>query len=94
MAKREDLTGQRFGRLTVIEPAPTRYIVHYKQDGTPPKMRGYTMWKCRCDCGAERIVYSNNLKAGAVKSCGCLRKELTADRMLEIGKRQRKPKEA
>lgn len=33
-------------------------------------------WICRCDCGAEVIVFGYALKNGNTKSCGCLQKEL------------------
>lgn len=62
MAKAEDLTGKRFGRLTVISRAENR------KDG---KAR----WKCLCDCGKETIVYAYSLKRGNTKSCGCIRSE-------------------
>jgi len=57
-----DLTGQRFGRLVIIE-----YICHNKY--------GQSLWLCKCDCGNETIVMSNHLKTGHTKSCGCLQKE-------------------
>jgi hypothetical protein len=53
-----DLTGEKFGRLTVISRSENQY--------------GRTYWRCKCDCGKTTIVSSNNLKSGAVKSCGCL----------------------
>ena len=56
----EDLTGQRFGRLTVIKRVP------YK---------GLTRWLCRCDCGNEIEAFGNNLKRGHTISCGCYRDE-------------------
>lgn len=55
-----DLTGQRFGRLIVIERAESR--------------SNQTYWKCRCDCGNEKVVDSYNLRKGLVKSCGCCAK--------------------
>jgi len=57
----EDLTGQIFGQLTVIEYAGKN-------------QRGKTQWKCRCTCGNEVTVRSCNLKAGTSSSCGCSRK--------------------
>lgn len=57
-----DLTGMRFNRLTVIRQAEK-------------SKSGETRWVCRCDCGNETIVQSNNLKSGLVKSCGCLKRE-------------------
>lgn len=58
---REDLTGQRFGRLTVIEFVPNN------------KPNSY--WKCRCDCGRMVIINAGELKRGSTNSCGCLRRE-------------------
>lgn len=59
-----DLTGQRFGRLTVIKRAPS----------ATPK----TKWACACDCGKSSTVTSRDLRAGKVVSCGCLQREKTA----------------
>ena len=61
-----DLSGQRFGRLTVISRADD--IVN-KNGTLAPR------WKCVCDCGNETIVRTQGLKSGSAKSCGCLRKE-------------------
>lgn len=61
MAKLIDLTGQTFNNLTVIER-------------TENTKGGNARWKCKCYCGKETIVSASNLKTGAVKSCGCLRK--------------------
>ena len=54
----EDLTGQKFGRLTVIRRLENR--------------DGRTCWECRCDCGNLHSATAHDLKAGKVKSCGCL----------------------
>ena len=58
----EDLTGRRFGRLTVIEFA-----------GKTKDRK--TTWNCLCDCGNEKIIIGKNLKNGNTKSCGCLHAE-------------------
>lgn len=58
MAKALDLTGQRFGRLTVIERAENN-------------KRGKTMWLCKCDCGNTTIAQGTNLKSNHTQSCGC-----------------------
>ena len=64
---REDLTGKRFGNLTVIRK-------------TDQKNRSSYLWLCKCDCGKEKLVSSYSLKSGMTKSCGCLgRKERTKD---------------
>lgn len=57
----KDLTGRRFGRLTVIKHSHIANNVHY--------------WICKCDCGNERIASGSNLQQGYIKSCGCLKKE-------------------
>lgn len=57
----KDLTGQKFGRWTVIERAANR--------------KGNTAWKCVCDCGTIRTVLGYNLTSGHSKSCGCIRDE-------------------
>ena len=59
--KRIDLTGQRFGRLTVI-----RYD-HAEHDGAH--------WFCKCDCGTEKAIAGYLLRNGATKSCGCLKSD-------------------
>lgn len=60
--KIEDLTGQRFGRLTALRP--------YTQ-----RAGGKICWVCRCDCGIEVAIPVDNLRSGATRSCGCLRKK-------------------
>lgn len=53
-----DLTGRRFGRLTVVSRVP---------DTNPIK------WHCRCDCGHFTDVLGWNLRSGKTTSCGCNR---------------------
>lgn len=66
MGKRLELTGQRFGRLVV----ESFYDIQNRN----------TRWLCKCDCGNEIIVVGKALKYGDVKSCGCLRNEMTSKR--------------
>ncbi len=84
MEKREVAPGLRFGQLEVLAEAP--------------RVNGQKMWRCRCDCGGETVVYDYHLKSGHTKSCGCLlRKTAQAkafdlhgrrfDRLLVIGQR-------
>lgn len=54
-----DLAGQRFGELIVVERAPRVEIVG--RDAA---------WRCRCDCGAEKVISAKNLRAGRTRSCG------------------------
>lgn len=56
-----DLRGVRFGRLLVVEYAGVR--------------GRRTMWRCRCDCGAEKDVGAEPLRANLTRSCGCLRND-------------------
>jgi len=53
-----DLTGRRFGCLTVIGRAE-------KENGAG------AWWHCQCDCGAATTVKAGNLSSGSTKSCGC-----------------------
>ena len=65
MSKKIDLTGQRFGRLVVVEEGePRRY-----------KNSVHARWNCKCDCGGESLVDSQALRKGLTKSCGCLHTE-------------------
>lgn len=58
-----DLTGQKFGRWTVISRAPSK-----------PNSQA-TYWLCDCQCGKRKAVNSSALRGGISKSCGCLRIE-------------------
>lgn len=55
--KKLDLTGQRFGNLTVLCPAEN--------------IGDRTAWHCRCDCGRVVDVRTRCLRGGYTKSCGC-----------------------
>ena len=59
---RRDLTGQRFGKLTALEP-------------TNKRKAKSVVWHCRCDCGKESFHTANSLVEGRAKSCGCSRQE-------------------
>lgn len=63
--KAQDLTGQRFGRLTVI-----RTELRPESSGN----RNRTFSFCKCDCGKETLVRNSTLK-NKVRSCGCLGRE-------------------
>lgn len=52
-----DLTGQIYGKLTVLGPAAN--------------IGERTAWRCRCECGKETVVRTHHLRAGHTTSCGC-----------------------
>ena len=58
---KNDLTGKRFGRLTVI--------------GIDDRGDRKTYYNCQCDCGNVKSVRSDSLISGAIRSCGCMKKE-------------------
>ncbi len=71
----KDLTGQRFGRWTVLE------IQRIKKNN-----KSRVFWLCRCDCGNEKVVAGRTLNSGHSQSCGCLHKEsLSKANTLENG---------
>lgn len=61
----KNLTGKKFGRLTVIG------VSRKVESGN--RERYY--WRCKCDCGNEKEVRTDCLTSGLVKSCGCLKKD-------------------
>lgn len=72
-----DLTGQRFGRLVVVER------VENSADGR-------ARWLCRCDCGQSKTVLGEHLKKGRTKSCGCAKSESSSKRFKKHGGRNSK----
>ena len=56
-----DITGQRFGRLTVLRQVESK--------------NGATRWLCKCDCGNEKIIYKSSLKSRETVSCGCWQRD-------------------
>ena len=63
MTRTIDLTGLKFGKLTVLENV---------SEGRP---KGTSYWRCSCECGKETVVRRTGLVLGRTRSCGCLRKE-------------------
>lgn len=57
-----DLTGLKFAALTVVEKLGADYS----------RSRMRTMYRCKCECGGYKITSGRNLRAGDIKSCGCL----------------------
>lgn len=67
MGKFQDLTGQKFGRLTVIKRV---------ENSRSKQIR----WLCQCDCGNRKVILGNSLKTGKTLSCGCLHNSLLIER--------------
>ena len=65
---RYDLVGQKIGRWTV------QYLLEERT-----KKRG-KIYHCKCECGNEKDVPAETLRRGESKSCGCLNRELAAER--------------
>lgn len=63
MGKPLDLTGQRFGRLIVVER-------DYSHCGNQ------TYWRCLCDCGNYTVCRGTHLISGGIRSCGCFALDL------------------
>jgi hypothetical protein len=66
--KKENLLGQKFARLLVIDEAE------------PVGVRHRPAWLCQCDCGNTKVIKSEELKSGDTKSCGCWNQEKRKER--------------
>ena len=64
--RRIDLTGQKFGRLTVIERA---------KDYIQSNGKHRTTWRCQCNCGNQVVIRTDCLLQGDTQSCGCYKNE-------------------
>lgn len=62
MGKIIDLTGQRFGKLVVLNLNKI--------------LKRGTYWLCKCDCGNYKIICGCELRNNDTKSCGCLQKQI------------------
>jgi len=76
--RRINLTGKRFGRLTVVGQA---------ERGKKKEIR----YRCICDCGNETVSYRSSLIRGRAKSCGCLQKEVQASRLSKEMRKYSRP---
>lgn len=63
------MKGLRFQRLLVVDRSAVK-----------AKSRKI-YWVCRCDCGEEKVVRSDHLLSGKIRSCGCLRGEISAQQL-------------
>jgi|WetSurSiteA1Bulk_404760.scaffolds.fasta_scaffold00380_20 hypothetical protein len=73
MGKVIDLTGQRFGRLLIIERA---------EDYINLSGRRIIKWICKCECGNLSVVSTNELRSGDTQSCGCYQKDRVGEAKL------------
>ena len=76
-----DLTGTKFGRLTVKRLLEERFAYRDLSGKTHFQLQ----WECECECGNIITVLGGNLKRGNTTSCGCLHKELLANRSSSHG---------
>lgn len=67
----KDITGRQFGRLTAL------YVMDNRTESSG------RIWHCKCECGNECDVSSNDLIKGNVKSCGCLHREKVKELYVE-----------
>lgn len=67
-----DISGKRFGRLTVVRLTDERRNHH-------------CVWECICDCGSMAMVSGSSLRSGVTKSCGCLSLEVKVARFTKHG---------
>lgn len=72
---KRDLTGKRFGRLTVIKQVED----HVQKSG-----RHESQWLCKCDCGNETMVTGSHLVWNDTESCGCKAKEASSKTIKRI----------
>lgn len=72
--EKDSYAGKRFGRLIALERV---------EDAVTPKGKRIIRYKCKCDCGNEKIVRKCHLSSGKIISCGCFHKE-------QIGNARRK----
>lgn len=69
MGRKIDLTGHKFGRLTVLKESEHR------------DLDGNIYWVCKCDCGNIKNIISRSLRTGRTISCGCYNLENNQKRL-------------
>lgn len=75
MGNIRDLTGNKYGYLTVAKP-------------TNKRIQRKVVWKCLCVCGNECEVLSTNLTSGRTHSCGCMQYKIVAQHYREKAPKQ------
>jgi hypothetical protein len=71
----KEVVGLKYNRLTIIDEEPT---IRYGNST-------FRIMLCRCECGEEKVIMFQHLKNGRTKSCGCLNKELSTERIIKVG---------
>jgi hypothetical protein len=71
---KKDETGKRYGKLVVLDEMPVR-------------LKNHVCWRCKCDCGNEKIVRGDLLRQGVTKSCGCQGRYNNAEKKIKVGNR-------
>lgn len=74
MVKALDLSGQSFGRVTVVEKTSKR------------DKKGNVIWHCVCSCGNKKLISTRRLKSNKNISCGCYRREKVRESVTNISK--------
>ncbi len=72
---KNNLLGQKFGLLTVIEYSGKKQLKNRKRH----------VWLCNCNCGNQKIILDHSLKCGKTRSCGCLSKSSGKNSALYTG---------
>ena len=72
MGRIKDITGQKFGRLTVLKML------------TEQRLNGYVPCECECECGNIVIVQSGHLRSGHTSSCGCYKSDKAKETHITI----------
>ena len=68
LRKTDDMIGKKFGRWSILEAMDSDH-------------HGIMLYKCRCDCGTERVVHGNQIRLGKSLSCGCVSLEKSRARI-------------
>ncbi len=71
--KQSGMIGQRFERLVVLS---------YDEEAS--KLKGLDCYRVECNCGKESVVSGNFLRNGNTKSCGCLARKMSSERMSKM----------
>lgn len=74
MRKGKDLTGIKYGLLTVIGEDLEKRIRDFKRKEIGEISCVRTYWKCQCECGNIVSLDGSYLKGGTITSCGCDKK--------------------